>query len=308
MISVIVPVYNVEKYLSKCLDSLLNQTYTDVEFILIDDGSTDSSGKIADSYKDIDPRFKVFHTENRGLSAARNYGIEHSKGEWLMFVDSDDWVSPSFCETPMRAAHEYNADLVVFWFHRVKNGKIPKEDTSKFPSGIIPFEKAINVGSVVAWNKLYKKKLFNDIRFPEGQVYEDIATTHKVLRQAIRIAFIPFRLYYYVFRKNSISNTRSIKNRRDCFIAALQRYNDLNIYGYSDDNSAAVLWAHTIGYLIVTEPHTDPIYEKAEKILSSYKKVPKSTGWRRKILFAVWKRDKRIFNWLCRVFRHRTTV
>lgn len=308
MISVIVPVYNVEKYLPKCLDSLINQTYTDVEFILIDDGSTDSSGKIADSYKDRDPRFRVFHTENHGLSAARNYGIEHSKGEWLMFVDSDDWVSPSFCETPIRAAHEYNADLVVFWLHRVKKGKITKEDTSKFPKGIVSFEKAISFDGIVAWNKLYKKELFNNIRFPEGMVYEDVATTHKVFRQAERIAFIPDRLYYYVFRKTSISNTRSVKNKRDGFIAYLQRYNDLNIYGYSDDHRATALWSYTIGYLIVTEPSTDPIYEKAEKILSSYKKVPKSTGWRRKVLFAVWKRDKRIFNWICRVFCHRTTV
>ena len=299
---------NVEKYLPKCLDSLINQTFTDVEFILIDDGSTDSSGKIADSYKDRDPRFRVFHTENHGLSAARNYGIEHSKGEWLMFVDSDDWVSPSFCEMPIGAAHEYNADLVVFWLHRVKKGEITKEDTSKFPKGIVSFEKAISFDGIVAWNKLYKKELFNDIRFPDGHVFEDIATTHKVLRQAVRIALIPDRLYYYVFRKTSISNTRSVKNRRDGFIASLQRYNDLNIYGYSDDYSVAVLWAHAIGYLIVTEPNADPIYEKAEKILSSYKKVPKTTGWRRKLLFAVWKRDKRIFNWICRVFGHRTTV
>ena len=308
MISVIVPIYNVEKYLPRCLDNLINQTCTDVEFILIDDGSTDSSGKLADSYKDRDPRFRVFHTDNHGLSAARNYGIEQSKGEWLMFVDSDDWVSPSFCETPMSAAIEYNADLVVFWLHRVKNGKITKEDTSKFPKGIVSFEKAISSDGIVAWNKLYKKELFKNIRFPEGMVYEDVATTHKVLRQAERIAFIPDRLYYYVFRKTSISNTRSVKNRRDAFIASLQRYNDLNIYGYSDDNSAAVLCSHTIGYLIVTEPNTDPIYEKAEKILSSYKKVPKSIGWRKKILFAVWKRDKRIFNWICSVFGHRTTV
>lgn len=89
MISVIVPIYNVEKYLPKCLDSLINQTYADVEFILIDDGSTDSSGKIADSYKDRDPRFKVFHTENHSLSAARNYGIEHSKGEWGEDADKE---------------------------------------------------------------------------------------------------------------------------------------------------------------------------------------------------------------------------
>ena len=153
MISVIVPIYNVEKYLPRCLDSLINQTYADVEFILIDDGSTDSSGKIADSYKDRAPRFKVFHTENHGLSAARNYGIEHSKGEWLMFVDSDDWVSPSFCETPMKAAIEYNADLIDFRVNSVKNGKIHPDKTDKIPAGIITFEQAMIHANISTWNR-----------------------------------------------------------------------------------------------------------------------------------------------------------
>ena len=306
MISVIVPIYNVEKYLSKCLDSLINQTCTEVEFILIDDGSTDSSGKIADCYKDKDCRFKVFHKANRGLSAARNFGIEQSKGDWLMFVDSDDWVSPLFCETPMKVAHEYGADLVVFWFHRLTNGKTIKEDTSKYPNGIVPFEEAINFDGVVAWNKFYKRDLFKNNLFPEGRVFEDIATTHRLLYRAERIAFIHDRLYYYVYRKNSITHTRTVKSRQDGFISALQRYNDLNSYGYSDDKVDAMLWFFTIGYLIVTEPQDNLVYKKAEEILSSFRKTPKSKEWHKKLLFVVWKKDKKIFHWICRVFNRRS--
>ena len=111
MVSVIVPIYNVENYVKKCLDSLAAQTLKDVEFILIDDGSTDNSGKIADQYSS-DPRFHIFHTENRGLSAARNYGIDQSHGEYLMFVDGDDWVAPDYCRIPYETAITNNADLV----------------------------------------------------------------------------------------------------------------------------------------------------------------------------------------------------
>ncbi len=304
MISVIVPIYNVEKYLHRCLDSLINQTYKDVEFILVDDGSTDSSGEIADSYKDKDPRFKVFHTENHGLSAARNRGIDHSKGEWLMFVDSDDRVSPSFCETPMNVALEYNADLVVFWLHRVKNGKITKEDTSTFPKGVVPFGKAIHFDGIVAWNKLYKKELFSNVRFPEGQVYEDVATTYKLLRQAVKIVQIPDRLYYYyVNRKNSISFCRTVKNKRDGFIACLSRCDALK--SYYDSYHGVMLWSYALSYLIVEEPNNEPIYKKAEEILSSYRKIPKSNQFIKKVLFAVWRKNKRSFHLICRVFGRR---
>lgn len=116
MISVIVPIYNVEAYLPKCLDSLAAQTFPDAEFILIDDGSTDRSAEIASAYVGADPRFFVYHTTNHGLSAARNLGIEKARGDWLMFVDPDDYVTPDFCETPYRDALREEADLVIFGY------------------------------------------------------------------------------------------------------------------------------------------------------------------------------------------------
>lgn len=111
MISIIVPVYNVEKYVRKCLDSVVNQAYKDLEILIVDDGSTDGSGKICDEYKK-DDRVKVFHTENRGLSAARNYGIDRAHGEWIGFVDSDDWIEPDMYEVLLKSALETDADIV----------------------------------------------------------------------------------------------------------------------------------------------------------------------------------------------------
>jgi glycosyltransferase involved in cell wall biosynthesis len=112
MISVIVPVYNVEPYLRKCLDSIVSQTYQDLEILVIDDGSTDGSGKICDEYK-RDQRVRVFHTENAGLSAARNLGLDKAHGEWIEFIDSDDWVEPDYCRIPLELAESHKAYLAV---------------------------------------------------------------------------------------------------------------------------------------------------------------------------------------------------
>ena len=121
LISVIVPIYNVAPYIRKCLDSLKRQTMKEIEVICIDDGSTDESGKIAEEYESQEwPVFRIIHTENRGLSAARNRGIDEAQADWLMFVDSDDWVSNEFCRTPYEVAIKYNSDLIVFWLYKSK--------------------------------------------------------------------------------------------------------------------------------------------------------------------------------------------
>lgn len=125
LISVIVPIYNVEKYVRKCLESLKNQTMKEIEVICIDDGSTDRSGLIADEYESSEfPIFRVIHTENRGLSAARNRGLDEARAEWIMFVDSDDWVDKEFCRVPYENAIENKADMVIFGVGTVKRGII----------------------------------------------------------------------------------------------------------------------------------------------------------------------------------------
>ena len=180
-ISVIVPIYNVEKYVRKCLESLLHQTMKQIEIICVDDGSTDGSGTIADEYERINwPIFKIIHTKNRGLSAARNRGLDEAQAEWVMFVDSDDWVESRFCEVPWSEGVRKNADLVIFGMYNVKSGRIKKLRNNDNPTGFINHEKAIDVGNDAVWNKLYKRQLFDSIRYPEGRVYEEIGTTYKL--------------------------------------------------------------------------------------------------------------------------------
>ena len=201
LISVIVPIYNVEKYVRKCLDSLKNQSLKQIEVICIDDGSTDDSGRIADEYGREDPRFRIIHTENRGLSAVRNRGIEESRCDWIMFVDSDDWVEKDFCEIPYKAAVENKADMVVFRNDVIKQNREKKYKTANDLIGLVDEFTAHEHGARVAWNKLYKKELFDGIQYPEGRVYEDVSTTHQLVHKAKRIFMLSDCLYHYCLRR-----------------------------------------------------------------------------------------------------------
>ena len=235
LISVIVPIYNVEKYIRKCLESLINQSMKQIEVICIDDGSTDESGRIADEYCNIDaegnkkvwPVIKVIHTANRGLSAARNRGIDEVQAEWLMFVDSDDWVEREFCVRPWKVAVRENADLVAFQAYTVKHGKVKKPKSPNIKVGIVDEMIAYDYVGTAAWNKLYKKELLEDIRYPEGRVYEDIATTHKIIHRAKRIYLLNDYLYYHIKWKGSITQTHSLSNKRDRLLASIERQKDL---------------------------------------------------------------------------------
>ncbi len=302
MISVIVPIYNIEKYLVRCLDSLSGQTFQDAEFLLVDDGSTDSSGEIADRYPEKDSRFRVFHTENQGLSAARNFGISRSKGEWLMFVDSDDWVAPGFCEIPYQAADRENAELVIFRSAMVKNGRKHEKRTKGRPCGLIDSETATFYGGVVVWNKLYKRYLFDTIHFPEGRVFEDKAITHKILHSAKRIIMISDILYYHVYRRNSISHARSESYKRDSFLFALQRYEDLKSYGYDLQEPEEMLWFSALAFMARTESIDNHEYIKAANIVDSIIGIPAKLRWQGKILLIIWKINKNWFHYICKNF------
>lgn len=216
MISVIVPIYNVEPYLRQCVDSIINQTYPDLEIILVDDGSTDGSGKIADSYDD--PRIKVFHTENRGLSAARNLGIDHAHGEYISFVDADDWIEPDLLLQTVSLIDD--ADILCH--HSI----ITHSEELSFTgynalialfNGIIP---------TAAWGKLYRRNCFADIRFPEGRICEDTATTYKILLHSSHIICTNVLGYHYRFRSDSLSHTHDKKNIVDFWIAVRDRFLD----------------------------------------------------------------------------------
>ncbi len=202
LISVIVPVYKVEPYIQRCVDSILAQTFTDFELILVDDGSPDNCGAICDEYASKDSRIHVIHQKNGGLSAARNAGIDwaiaNSDSQWLSFIDSDDWVHPCFLEYLYRAVQETGMKVSVCLFERVECEKpfagfqfhVTQEEWDVF------YMNDWAVG-VVAWNKLYKKELFSELRYPVGRIHEDEFLTYRLLEKAATLACVDLNLYYY---------------------------------------------------------------------------------------------------------------
>lgn len=213
-ISIIVPVYNVEKYLKKCIDSILQQTFKDIEIILVNDGSTDNSGVICDEYIDKDPRIRVIHKENGGLAHARNTGLDIAKGNFVGFVDSDDWIDPIMYETLYYLCREQNAQISTCLIRNYRKNQ--KERRKKYVSKIKVFNSKEAIYSLYngglsgfsACNKLYKRTLFANVRFPNGRVYEDAAIMYRLFDCASKVAFIDVPLYNYNYRDQSI--TRSI--------------------------------------------------------------------------------------------------
>lgn len=211
LISIVVPVYNVENYILKCLNSLIKQNYKQIEIILVDDGSTDESGKICDEFKEKDDRIRVFHKKNGGLSSARNYGIKKAKGDIVAFVDSDDYVKDVFVLDLYRGMQASNADIVICGYNNEK----PKNETISGKEATIRLlTKQENI-DIISWNKLYKKKLFtdNNIFFPEGKKHEDTLTTYKLMSKAKKVTYIDESLYIYVERKGSITASEKIEER-----------------------------------------------------------------------------------------------
>lgn len=202
LVSIIVPVYNVEKYVLKCLKSLAGQTYKNIEVVVIDDGSTDGSGLICDDFKD--KRFKVFHKKNGGLSSARNLGIKKAKGNILAFVDSDDFVKKDFIEKMLNCMVG-NIDIVVCGY----NDERPKEEVLSGREATIRLLTEQENIDLITCNKLYRKSLFldNNIWFPEGKKHEDTLTTYKLLSRSEKVQYILDSLYEYVVRDGSIMHS-----------------------------------------------------------------------------------------------------
>lgn len=218
MISVIVPIYNVEKYLDKCIRSLSEQTFKEQEIILVDDGSTDRSGAICDDWAKKDSRIVVIHQKNQGISEARNVGIGCSQGDYLAFVDGDDFVEAQYLEKLYRKAKEDDTDITIcnYRFSDEDGNDIQNSNYSYFTSEkilngyevLMLFEdKHIRTFFDVCWNKLYKKELFEGIGFPKGiSIVEDISLLPSLYYRAKRVGFCGEVLYNYVYRKSSVSN------------------------------------------------------------------------------------------------------
>lgn len=210
LISVIIPVYNVEKYLDRCLKSTVSQSYKNIEIILIDDGSTDNSGKICDEWAKKDERIKVYHQKNGGLSNARNSGISHSSADYICFVDSDDWIDDKYVATlysGMKSGIDTSIvkHYICFPNHAVSTGHgINKTISSKECIRMLLLQDDIDVS---AWAKLYRRSLFRDVKYPETKLFEDTFTTYKLLLKSAKIHINSIPLYHYIIRDNSIAHT-----------------------------------------------------------------------------------------------------
>lgn len=210
-VSVIVPVYNVKPYLSACIESILGQSYSTFELILVDDGSTDGGGGVCDAYAAKDPRIRVVHKKNGGLSDARNVGIEISMGDFILCVDSDDCVGKCHIESLVNSAIKDNADVVISWCRLLgETEKIKDEVSDDGESKVFTNDEALvymlyqKGCDTAAWGKLYKKSLFEDVSYPVGLIYEDLATTFKLIKKAKVVTRINCDSYYYRVRQNSL--------------------------------------------------------------------------------------------------------
>lgn len=200
LISVIVPVYNVEEYLPQCVESIMSQTYRNIEILLIDDGSTDASGVLCDKYAERDSRIRVYHKENGGLSDARNYGTEMASGIYAAFIDSDDYVSDDYIEYLLHLKEKYNADISI---GNMGGGRIDRELTMNASDALIRMMYIDGFG-VSACGKLYNLDVLRKFPYPLGKVYEDLATTYKIIGACKLIVYGSREIYFYRYRANSI--------------------------------------------------------------------------------------------------------
>ena len=231
-ISIIVPVYNTEKYLSKCLNSLIKQTYKDIEIIVVNDGSKDKSLEIAKKFAKQDNRIKVFNKENGGLSSARNFGIEKASGEYIGFVDSDDYIKENMFEILYNMIKEANAKIAICGWYLVEDNQI-RTCNFKCKKLVLNDEQAIDMllnhvsFDNFACNKLFHRALFKDVIFPFGELLEDLSTIYKLIHEAKVIVVDSNPLYYYVLHSNSITSNLYKQVDPQSFCAFEDREKDL---------------------------------------------------------------------------------
>lgn len=266
LISIIIPVYNMELYLDQCLNSIVNQTYSELEIILVNDGSTDNSLNIMKKYALEDKRFIIINQDNSGLSAARNIGIDSSHGEYVGFVDSDDWVESDMFECLLKALLENGADISCCGRYIVKDNYSVKSFYLSKPYVFKNHEEAHkellkeSIIDSAMWDKLFKRELFNDIQMPVGEIYEDIAIIYKLFFKADKIVHIGQSEYYYRKRNNSITSL-SLSQKNMVLINRSQA-----IFQFTEEHFPSVI------------PFAEAYYYKCIKSLKAKLMLCKSNG------------------------------
>ncbi len=281
LVSIIIPVYNVSKYIDECIESLISQTYANIEIILVDDGSTDDSGSICDSYKDKDNRVIVIHKENSGISDARNVGLDIAKGEYYLFVDSDDVVHQNYVEYLLDAVLISGCKVAQSRFKHIEANDKAKTDSAlehKQPviisgrDGCGLIYKAGGVSATVVWDKIYHKSIWEKRRFPSGKFNEDLFMTFELLYSNETIALISDELYYYRKNPNSVTSV-PLSLRNLYYFEALDRH--LEFYSSQNDND--MFEKCIANYLYMAVLYTHLVYVKSppqkKELLSGLKSI-----------------------------------
>ena len=230
-ISIIIPIYNAGNNLRRCLDSVIGQTVSGLQIILVDDGSTDRSGEICDEYAHLDSRILVVHQQNAGVSAARNVGVKLAGGEWIGFVDADDWVETDMFAYLLENAERYGADITAcaLWEELPYNSVVSGVDKVTILTGREALELLLqdDVLNNYLWNKLWKQELFRGILFPVGQSFEDVAVVYRLFERSTRVVCLPKCKYHYRQHSGSILDQQSLENKVNFYLAARSRMWDL---------------------------------------------------------------------------------
>ena len=311
LISIIVPIYNVEKYLDRCIKSIINQSYNNLEIILVDDGSPDRCGEMCDEWAKIDKRIIVVHKENGGLSDARNAGIDIAKGNYLSFIDSDDYVHKDFIKVLYELCIKYNSDISMcgaFETSKDENCNFNLQQGNecvKYSKTIL--ERKDNI-YCVAWNKLYKKEVFKYIRYPKGKLHEDVAVINKILYYSNKIAITDLRLYFYYSNPDSIMRSSFSIKRLDILDVIYDSYlfflekNEMQ-YAYSALNDYIDTAIALYNECQVLENHQKIQKQLMKKYSDMYMKVLKNIDMSiiKKIKYIIYRYFPKLYSILSKV-------
>lgn len=273
-ISIIIPVYNVELYLSRCIESVLCQTYKNFELILINDGSTDNSLKICKLYQERDNRIKLIDKCNEGVSSARNEGLNIAQGEYITFVDSDDYIHEKYLEKLLFVMNEKNCDMVYCSYKNVWDNDfaiVSGTQSIKTFKGIECFQGLYSSNPenlIVPWGKLYKSTLFHNLRYEVGKIHEDEFMVHRILSKCNVVCYFDYTLYFYYQRKGSIMNSNFNPNRLVRLEALIERYNILKDTCYESNAIDSILKDCIYFYLLI--PNSD--YENLSYVKNIFTK------------------------------------
>lgn len=306
LISIIVPIYNVEKYLKQCIDSIINQTYKNIEIILIDDGSPDRCGAICDEYSKKDNRIIVIHKKNGGLSDARNRGIDIANGKYLTFIDSDDFVDSDYIEKLYNSIKLHNTQIAQCGISKVNKSNETITKLCYEGNGVKTSHEILNdlygkhiIENVVVWNKMYAKELFANIRFPVGKIHEDEFTTYKIFYSVNNISLLKDCLYNYRQTNESIIGKKFNKKRLDLLDALEERIS------FFKNNKEDVLYIKTLEsyigqlkiYFIKVKKYIENSDDIQQSIKQKYKTEYKEFSKLKKL--RLWERGKATFFLTC---------